>query len=183
MPVSFNAKVDRRFLNRFRRRFEQFELQAGVLEPTKPHFKAKPIYKKNGKRKTKNAAFTSVDGLKARRKSRIQAGTVGMIADVQGKRVDFIRAPFKQATSPALKALRKAWIRFFSARNPSTMRRVVEQALVNVIRDPIRRRRYGPNSALTTRIKGFNRRLFDTGQLWKSIKAKVTRSPRKTKNV
>jgi hypothetical protein len=49
---------------------------------------------------------------------------------------------------------------------------------VNVIRDPIRRRRYGPNSALTTRIKGFNRRLFDTGQLWQSIKAKVTKLPK-----
>lgn len=181
--VSFTGKLDPKFLSRFRKRFEQFEFQAGVLEPTKPHYQAKPIFTKTGKRKKKNVAFKSVDGLKARRETRVQSGTVGMIAKVHGKRVDFIRAPFRNATSPALKSLRKAWIKFFTAARPLAMKKKVEDALVDVIRDPIRRRKYGPNSTRTSRIKGFNRRLFDTGQLWKSIKAKVSRSPRKTPNV
>jgi hypothetical protein len=42
-----------------------------------------------------------------------------------------------------------------------------------IIRNPILRGDYGSNSALTRKIKGFDRFMFDTGQLFQSIKAKV----------
>jgi hypothetical protein len=178
VAISLQGKVSPQFLTKFRNRFEQYGFEAGVLNPSKPHYQARPIHTKTGKRKKAAAAFTTIDGMRARKKTRTKSGTVGLIAGVQSKRVNFIVAPFRRASSPELTKLRKAWIKFSKSDRPMSLRKQLEDALVNVILVPIRKRRYGPNTKRTVAIKGFNRRLFDTGQLWQSIKAKVTKLPK-----
>lgn len=175
--IGFKGGLDPKFKKRFVSRLGQFQAEAGILKPEQTHYMARSIYTKTGKRKKKKAAFTSVDGMKARRKTSKPAGTMYSVAEIQSKilRINFITAPFSGGKTSQLTKVRKAWIALIKAQRPMSKRKQLEDALVNAIREPIRKRRYGPNTSITIREKGFNRRLFDTGQLWKSIKAKVSK--------
>jgi hypothetical protein len=48
-----------------------------------------------------------------------------------------------------------------------------ETCLQAIVRNPILKGEYGRNSRLTQKIKGFNRYMIDTAQLFKNIKADV----------
>lgn len=190
--IEIKGSVSPNIKKKFRNRFEKFEWRAGLFEEdwNKPHFPARSIYTKTGKRKKKKSAFTTVDGLKARKK-----GTVRSVANSSAigpvrlptmrqilhkanhtARKDIIKAPFEKRGTLAMWKLRRAIVGFLMAERPGGKhRKRVDAALVNVIRDPIRRRAYGKNSREWAKEKGFNRLLFDTGQLWKAIKSKVVR--------
>ncbi len=57
-------------------------------------------------------------------------------------------------------------------RSASSLRRIAN-LLQAIVRNPITRGEYGSNSSEYAKIKGFNRLLFDTGQFFKSITARV----------
>lgn len=164
-------------------RYEKYNIQAGILKDG-PHFAAQPILTKRGK--LKKSAFTDVDGMKARRMVRGKkvAGPLPSIAHVardlrRKTRVNFWTAPFKRKASKEVKRFKKALMALFGARQMGNKRKLAEQLLVEAIRAPIKRRQYGPNRPETARMKGFNRRLFDTGQVYRAIKASIKRKPSK----
>jgi hypothetical protein len=53
--------------------------------------------------------------------------------------------------------------------------RKVEKLLLNVVRKPILLRKYGPNTESAREAKGFDRLMIDTGQVVRSIQAKIKR--------
>lgn len=57
-------------------------------------------------------------------------------------------------------------------KDASTLKRIAN-LIQAIVRNPITRGEYGGNSVEWAKIKGFNRLLFDTGQFFKSIIAKV----------
>ena len=57
-------------------------------------------------------------------------------------------------------------------KKPDTLRRIANLVQA-IVRNPILRGEYGTNSQIWAKIKGFNRLLFDTGQFFNSIKARV----------
>jgi hypothetical protein len=81
-------------------------------------------------------------------------------------------APFKQKSSDIIKFSR-AYLNLIFANKPSI--RNVENLLQAIVRNPILRGDYGHNKKKTADAKGFDRHLFDTGQMFKAIKAKVTK--------
>lgn len=57
-------------------------------------------------------------------------------------------------------------------KKPDTLRRIANLVQA-IVRNPITRGEYGSNSQFWAKVKGFNRLMFDTGQFFKSIIARV----------
>lgn len=183
--IAFVGKLDNRFKARFTARFEQYEFQAGVMpsDGEKKHYEAKSITLKSGKRKKRKSAFTTVDGMTARKRRGYLFGNEPTIKQIyqfacRYVRSDIVKDPFLSPNSGPMRKLSKALSKFFQADRPMAQRRKVEDAMLNVIRDPIKKKNYRPNSRAWAKVKGFNRALFDTGQLYRSFKAKVSRIPK-----
>lgn len=99
-------------------------------------------------------------------------GTVAEVGEAIRKihKVDYLREPFKDENSPDMKKLRKALANLLKGKAGYSK---VETAFRAVLRNPILKRKYGANSAQAKRVKTFDRKLIDTGQFFKAIKAKV----------
>lgn len=159
--------LDKRFVNRVKARYENFDIQAGILQ-NGPHFT--PARKPRGRK----LRLTEIDGMQARRKSRIPRGTIEEVSqDLRRKTgINIFLDPLRKST-PEMKRFRKALLKMFGARKTVDLRKTAEKCLVDVIRAPIRKRQYGPNSILSARTKGFNRLMFDTGQVYQAIRARI----------
>lgn len=183
--------IDKRFKNRIKMRYEKYDIQAGILKDG-PHYPAQPLTRtsKRGKVSKVKRPHTQIDGMKARRKirSRKMSGPLKSIAhvarDLRRKTgVNFFRRPFRGKLSIEARRFKKALMKMFGAKKMGNKRKLAEQLLVEAIRKPIRRRAYGPNRADTVLTKGFNRRLFDTGQVYEAIRARIKRKPKGGANV
>lgn len=95
-------------------------------------------------------------------------------------RIDLLRRPFRgRKTQREVRKFSRAYMEAaFKGRSMTK----VEKLLVDVIRVPILKRRYGRNHRSVIEDKGFNRRFFDTAQVAESISAKIKkRAPRKSR--
>jgi len=155
------------FKKRLQRRIDKYEFEVGVLED-KAH------------RKPRESSLASLDtsnlaqyaGGPVRKTSReVGPLTVGeiLVENMQRKSVDFLREPFQNQSSDIMK-FTKAFLGMAFGR---VGKRRVENLLQAVVRNPILRQEYGSNSFRTADSKGFDRFLFDTGQMFKNIKARV----------
>jgi hypothetical protein len=100
--------------------------------------------------------------------------TIGDVLVENMKRlgVNLLLEPF-QNPDAELNKFTTAFLRYASAKK-GTLKRV-ENLLQAVVRNPILRQDYGPNKGNTADAKGFDRHLFDTGQMFKAIRAKANR--------
>ncbi len=167
--IKAEFKLDERFKRTVAARYGGYEFQAGILND-KPYRPARPA----------KAGLSSVAGGPARKKSRRTRGTVSDVGERIRKdlQVPYLKDPFTRPSSKAMRAFLKAFADLTQGKTRSS--KAITEALQEVIRAPIREQRYGRNSALRARIKTFNRKLFDTGQFYLAIIAKIAR---KTKNV
>lgn len=85
--------------------------------------------------------------------------------------VPWLTDPIHKYNSKEMKELRKALYDLWTGKNKNYS--AVEAKFRAVLRIPILRQRYGRNSEATARNKTFNRFLFDTGQFYKAIIAKI----------
>lgn len=58
---------------------------------------------------------------------------------------------------------------------PNMSKKRLENLLQAIVRNPILRLEYGKNTATAADNKGFDRHLFDTGQMFKAITARAKR--------
>lgn len=144
---------------------EPFNFEVGVLKD-KSHFKAYPIER----------GMKTVAGGPARRQSRRTDGT---IAGVSRKarallKVNWLLKPFQPTKKNAdAQRMMKVFWKLVFGENKLNSKRQLENAIQAVVRNPITRADYGKNKRRTARIKGSNRKFIDTGQLFKSITARV----------
>lgn len=187
------ALIDKRFKNRLQARFERFDVRAGILKDA-PHRPAKSRFSKTGKMRT-GGGLTTVEGMKARKMESMKsaaAKAVGAAGPVKlmttGKLVKMLRLrtginlflkPFRGTQSREVKKFIKAFMVFLgSPKQSAELKRRAELALQEAIRAPIRKRVYGRHSKAWATVKGFQRRFFDTGQIYKAITAKISRNPK-----
>lgn len=165
-------KLDPKFQKELRGRFGKYDFQVGILEDG-PHMEAK-----RGKRGLKGQdVLSSYAGGPTRKKSTKQSGlTIAAVSAANMQRLGFnyLLEPFKKKSSDIVKFLDS----FFKLAFGSSEKRRAENLLQAVVRNPMLRGDYGPNSPLTQRIKGFDRAMIDTAQLFKAIKAVVKRRGR-----
>lgn len=84
---------------------------------------------------------------------------------------NFLLLPFQKENSDILK-FTDAFLKYIVGRAGVSVKRV-ENLLQAIVRNPILKEEYGNNKAVTADIKGFDRHLFDTGQTFKAIKARM----------
>lgn len=163
MKIEFGKTWSKKMKNRI----EGFNFEIGVLED-KPH---------------RLPVFTSIyeppklgeyAGGPVRKATRENSGlTIGevLIANMERMRLNLLWEPFQKKSSDIMK-FTTAFLKMAVAKGSPKR---VENLLQAVVRNPILKQEYGPNSASTADAKGFNRHLIDTGQTFKAIRAKVKR--------
>jgi hypothetical protein len=165
-------KLDDRFKKRVEGRFGRYRFEVGVLEDG-PHYEAK-----RGQRGLKGRdVITAYAGGPVRRKSSQDAGvTIAQVSEENRLRLGFnyLIQPFKKRTSDIIKFSNE----FFKLAFGRSEKKRAENLLQAIVRNPILRGDYGSNSKLTIKIKGFDRKMIDTAQLFKALKAKCHEGPK-----
>lgn len=165
MAVGFQVRLDKRFEKQARGRIERFYFDVGVLE-NKPHKVA--LSQKKG--------LKALAGGPSRKVGRKSSGL--SIADVSEKLrketgINFYSRPWKSRKNADLVRFISSFMKLITRGGKLEEKKRLENALQAVVRNPITRGEYGRNSKVTEKIKGFNRLMIDTGQLFKAIVAKV----------
>lgn len=157
-------KLDRRFRDQARHAIERYLFDVGVLENTPHRAPARGVPK-------------NLYGGPARRTSGRIEGTMAQVSQmVRGRlHLDLYRRPFKKPKDRDIIAFANSFLKL--ALQGGQEKRALN-LLQAIIRNPILRGDYGRNSSSTTKTKGFNRLLIDTGQLFRAIRARS-----KVKNV
>lgn len=161
--------MSRTFAKRLKKRIEGFQFEVGVLQD-KEHRLAKetPLFGQPD--------LGSYAGGPVRKATRVGSGkTVGdvLIENQERMGVNLLLEPFKDKSSDMMRFVKAFLISAITKKGTNFKR--VENLLQAVVRNPILRGDYGPNSSATADAKGFNRPLIDTAQTFKSITAKVKR--------
>lgn len=154
---------------KLKRQIEGFEFEVGILED-QPHKVAK-----------ETTLFGTPDlGTYAGGPVRkIGKGVSGMsvgevlIENMKRLNINILREPFKLRNSEIIKFT--TYFLKLATKQPGVSVKRIENLLQAIVRNPILRQEYGENKASTADAKGFDRHLFDTGQMFKNIKAKVKR--------
>lgn len=162
-------KIDSKKLGQdLRGRFGKYQFEVGVLEDG-PHFEAK----RGARGKKGQDVLKSYAGGPARKVSTRQSGqTIAEVSAENSKRLGFnyLAEPFQKKNSDIVRFMAA----FLNLAFGKSEKKRAENLLQAVVRNPILRGDYGSNSALTQKIKGFDRLMIDTSQLFKSIRARCT---------
>lgn len=163
-------KLDKRFQKNVRGKIERFAFEVGVLQDGPHKSPRRGVRGKGGK-----DVQTSYAGGPARKKSSRDSGvTISEVSRQTRERlgVNYLTAPF-QTKSKAQADILRFTNRFFKVVFGGSQAKRLENLLQAVVRNPILRGDYGSNKPLTKRIKGFDRLLIDTAQLFRRITARV----------
>lgn len=165
-----NLKLDKRFTKNVRGRFEAYSFDVGVLKDS--HYKRAKVGSRGKGGRDVRASYA---GGPVRKKSSRDSGL--MISEVSKENRDrlgfnYLSKPFEERSSKIMQFTKEF---FRIVRDKSQPRRLVN-LLQAIVRNPILRGEYGSNSALTQKIKGFNRPMIDTAQLFKSITARAVKN-------
>lgn len=160
-------KLDSRFQKKVQGIIGKYQFQVGVLEDA-PYLNAK----RGARGQHGQDVLATYAGGPIRQKSRVQSGK--MISDVShanSERLGFnyLTKPFEKPDSDLIRFTKA----FFELAFQGKQKKRCENLLQAVVRNPILRGEYGPQSKLTTAIKTFIRPMIDTGQLFKAITARV----------
>ncbi len=158
-------KLQRGFADRLKGRFGKYDFQVGILVDG-PH-----KVPKRGKWGLKGQdVISTYAGGPIRQKTRKDSDlTISEVSVKQREHLGFnyLTEPFKKRTSEIIKFSNS----FFRLAFGASEKKRAENLLQAVVRNPIIRGDYGPNAPLTRKVKGFDRKMIDTGQLFKAIKA------------
>lgn len=155
-------EFDERFKKRIVARYERATFEAGILVDS-PH--RRPQSAKRG--------LGTLRGGPVRKKSFKTQGTVADVGERIRKfhNVQYLTAPFEKPRSKEMLAFRKQMGEFLTQTDPS--RSKIQTLFLRIIQTPILEGRYGRNTPYWAKVKSFNRFLFDTGQFFRSLAAKV----------
>lgn len=157
-------ELDRRFKKRLQGRFGKYDFQVGILNDG-PHKDPK-----TGERGQKGQdVLSAYAGGPIRQKTRKSSKTISEVSAANRERLGFnyLSEPFRKRSSDIVKFSNE----FFKLAFGRSEKRRAENLLQAIVRNPILRGDYGGNSDLTVKIKGFNRGMIDTAQLFKAIKS------------
>lgn len=163
------VEISKSFYKKLTSRIEGFEFEVGILQD-KQHFE--PIF--TGLNQPPQT--TSYAGGPVRKKSRDKSElTTGEILVANMKRLgkNLLSDPFRDQGNQDIVKFAREFLKFVIS-NRSNKKRV-ENLLQAIVRNPILRGDYGNNKASTADAKGFDRHMFDTGQMFKLITAKAQR--------
>lgn len=149
-------------------RFGKYDLEVGILTDG-PHREPMEL----GFGPSEGKALTTYAGGPVRKATRTPSGkTIAEVSIANRERLGFnyLSKPFEDQTSDVVKFSNE----FFKLAFGRSQKKRAENLLQACVRNPILSGEYGPNSPLTILIKGFDRAMIDTAQLFKAIRASCT---------
>ncbi len=155
-------RLDKRFRKNVSGRFGKYRFEVGILQDA-PH--KNPAEEINGVKQ-----LGSYAGGPVRKKGRGNGPlTISEVSKANRDRMGFnyLTEPFKKTSSDIVRFSRE----FFKLAFGRSEKKRAENLLQGIVRNPILRGDYGSNSRMTQREKGFDRKMIDTAQLFKAIKA------------
>lgn len=162
-------ELGKSFAKKLQGRIEQYEFEIGILQD-KPH---------------RNPVETSLFGdpqlgtyaggpvRKATRQSGPKSVAEIFVENQERLNINLLSRPFKEENSDIIR-FTKTFMEMITKR-PTMPKKRLENLLQAIVRNPILRKEYGNNRSETADNKGFDRHLFDTGQMFKSILARAKR--------
>ena len=172
--MEFELKLDSRFKRSMRARFEDYEIEVGILKDKA--YKQPARWQMNNEMNTYTGSRQSLlqyyAGGLIRKKTRKDSGkTIADVSEANRERlgVNFYTKPFRDGTKEVEYFVKN----FFNYAFGRSTEARLKNSLQACVRNPILRGEYGPQSSLSTAIKGFYRPMIDTAQLFKAIEAKV----------
>lgn len=160
MPAQVEIRLSRNFAKQAKGVFEKYQFEVGVLED------------KNHKLpKSAKAGLSTLAGGPRRKLGRTSDKSISDVSEAMRARVgNFYTRPFKSSKNRDILNFAKSFMELCVGKGSRNRAKNYLQAIV---RNPILRGDYGKNTPAWARIKGFNRLMIDTGQLFNAIKAKV----------
>jgi hypothetical protein len=168
LELPLKIELSRSLKKQLEGKFGKYDFQVGVLED-----KAHRIPKKGERGQKGQDVLSTYAGGPIRQASRRPSEkSIAQVSKANRERLGFnyLKEPFKKKSSDIVKFSNE----FFKLAFGRSEKRRCENLLQAIVRNPILRGDYGGNSELTVKIKGFNRGMIDTAQLFKAIKAKCT---------
>lgn len=161
-------KLNKKFKKNIQGKFGKYLFEVGVLED-KAYKKAKV-----GQRglKGQDVIGTYASG-PVRKLSTTQSGmNISDVSKANRDRLGFnyLMKPFEKRSDDIIKFSNE----FFKLVFGRSQKKRAENLLQAIVRNPMLRGDYGKNSELTKKIKGFDRYMIDTAQLFKAIVARCT---------
>lgn len=157
--------LDKRFKQRAQGRFGKYQFEVGVLQDG-PH-----KVPRTGERGLggKDVLSSYAGGPVRKKSNKVGPLSIAEVSAANREHLGFnyLIEPFERKTSDIIKFTKE----FFRLAFGRSEKRRAENLLQAVVRNPILRGDYGSNAPLTKRIKGFDRKMIDTAQLFKAIKA------------
>lgn len=152
------------------RKVNGVEFEVGVLDD-KPHMQpvTTPLF---GAPNLKTYAGGPVRPT-SRKPSGVTIGEV-LVQNMERMNRNILLEPFRKKNSEILK-FTNYFLRYIVGRAGNSSVKRIENLLQAIVRNPILKQEYGQNSAVTADMKGFDRLLFDTGQTFKAIRARMIR--------
>lgn len=152
--------LDKRFTRNLRGRFGKYNFEVGILQDAPHKLPARG-------NKTKSFAGGPARKTSAKRSSMLLSEVSRSLREQTG--INLYSAPFKKRSSDIVKFTKEFFKLAFGRSEPKRAVNLIQA----IVRNPILRGDYGPNSPLTAKIKGFNRYGIDTGQFFQGIRARV----------
>lgn len=148
--------------------FEKYDFEVGIIDDK--DYKAPVEF--NHAQTNQSEVLTKYAGATVRKASRTNTGkTVAQLSEANREKYDYLMAPFRKRDAAINKLIKD----FFSFAFGKSEKKRLENTLQAVVRNPILRKDYGPNTSATQRHKGFDHVMMDTAQFFKAIQAKVVR--------
>jgi len=158
------------FRERINGRFSKYSFEVGILKDRKYR---KPASKERG--------LTSLARGPARRQSRETSkyNVSDISAFNRGDSSDYLRDPFRKPANQDQKLIKRFLAEFVKMTSGKSQIRRVENLLQAIVRNPMARGDYGTNARSVQRRKGFDRFMIDTGQLFRSVTARILKVGRR----
>lgn len=155
-------------IEKLKGRFGKYDLEVGILTDG-PHREPMEL----GFGPSEGKSLSTYAGGPVRKATRTPSGkTIAEVSIANRERLGFnyLSKPFEDQTSDVVKFSNE----FFKLAFGRSEKKRAENLLQACVRNPILAGEYGPNSPLTILIKGFDRAMIDTAQLFKAIRASCT---------
>lgn len=157
------------FAKKLKGRIEQYEFEVGVLQD-KPH--RDPV--ETGLfDEPQLGTYAGGPVRKTTRQVGPKSNAEILVENMERMNINILARPFQEQNSDIMRFTR-AFMDMITKR-PTMPKKRLENLLQAIVRNPILRQEYGGNSSQTADNKGFDRKLIDTGQMFKAIIARAKR--------
>lgn len=170
--MRLDTRANKRLSTLIIAKLEGHSFEVGVLDQNAKY--KKPLPKSSG-----HKAFPKGMARKTGKASQYKISDIARFSFNAVGHNYFLR-PFRRRDTEIMRFM-KTFVNMFWKDRPKANAKRLENLIQAVVRNPIMRNEYGRNKNSTARTKGFNKKLIDTAQLFRAIKAKVYVSGRAKK--